>query len=119
MRSVLLHLGNVVMPSLKQATEKLQQLCLEIALFPSKPAAAGLPIVTGLAKSARNSFMEGGFIRDFLTHCGSMERKDVHELPELAQAGSDELAVVADGASESESVEAAAFMPEEPSHIAS
>ena len=119
MRSVLLHLGNVVMPSLKQATEKLQQLCLEIALFLSKPAAAGLPIVIGLAKSVRNSFMEGGFIRDCLTHCGSMERKDVHELSELAQADSDELAVAADGTSEIERGQAVVLMPEGPSLIAS
>ena len=119
MRCVLLHLGNVVMPSLKQAAENLRQLCLKIALFLSKPVAARLPIVTGLAGSVQSSFMDGGFIRDCLTQCASLRAKDIPQLLELAQADSDELAVVADDASESESGEAAALMPEEPSLIAS
>lgn len=98
MQCVLLHLGKVVMPSLKQATEKLRQLCLEIALFLAQPSVVGLPIVTGQAKSVQHSFMDGGFIRDCLTQCASIREKDVPRLSELAQADSDELALAADGA---------------------
>jgi len=101
MRFVLLHLGNVVMPSLRQASEKLKQMCLEIAVFLSKPGAGALPIVTGHAFSVRNSFLDGGFIRDCLTLLASIERKDIGQLSEMAQENSDESAVTDTCAAES------------------
>ena len=81
-RCVLLYFGQTVMPSLPQISPKLQHMCLELVVFLTRPESAQLPIVVGHARSLRDIFMEGSFIRDCLTSLASLEH--VTELSKLA-----------------------------------
>ena len=99
MRHVLLCLGSTVMPTLNTAPANLKQMCLEIAVFTTEPESARLPIVTGHAHSVKNSFLEGGLIRDSLMLFASLETKHIRDLSRLASADSQcgELAPAEDG----------------------
>ncbi len=113
MRTVLKLVGNIVVPSLEHVSESLQQRCLDIAVFLDKPEAARLPIITGCAQTARDSFLDGGLIRDCFTQCASLEEKNICELSQLVQSGSVESAVSSDGAGENQSEEPMGSTPEE------
>ena len=83
-RSVLLHLGVTVMPGIDHAPSKLKRMLMEIAVFLDNPDIKTLPIMIGHALSARDSFLDGGLIRDCLVSFATLESKDIAELAAMA-----------------------------------
>ena len=73
------------MPSLRQVSPKQRHMCLELVVFLIEPVASQLAIVVGHARSLRELFLEGAFVRDCLTNFASLEKKHVVELSKLAE----------------------------------
>ena len=65
-------------------------------VFLSKPEHTQLSIVLGHARTARNWFLEGSFIRDCFTHFASLEKKHICELLKLAKVDCDKPALASD-----------------------
>ena len=90
-------------------------MCLEIALFLSKPDGERLAIITGHAQTVREVFLVDSYIKDCFTQCSSIEQGDIRVLSELAYADSAGPVAAAGAAAESESGEKEAPTPEEQS----